>query len=131
MARPAERRARGADAEVDAGGRHLQRRQGAWARGDSVGLNPKNLALTVAAATAIAQTSISTSQEAGALAIFILIGSLTILAPLVIYFAMGTKATKILDGLRLHGGTQQRDHDRALLVLGAKLIGDAISGFSS
>lgn len=28
---PAERRARGADAEVDAGGRHLQRRQGAWA----------------------------------------------------------------------------------------------------
>lgn len=63
------------------------------------GLNPKNLALTVAAATAIAQTSIST-QEAGALAIFILIGSLTILAPLVIYFAMGTKATKILDGLK-------------------------------
>jgi len=96
------------------------------------GLNPKNLALTVAAATAIAQTSISTGQEAGALAVFILIGSLTILAPLVIYFAMGTRATEILDGLKGFMAA----HNGAIMtvlffVLGAKLIGDAITGFSS
>src|SRR5215211_1418766 len=52
------------------------------------GLNPKNLALTIAAAAAIAQTGISNGQEAGVLAIFVLIGSVTILAPLVIYFAL-------------------------------------------
>jgi threonine/homoserine/homoserine lactone efflux protein len=96
------------------------------------GLNPKNLALTAAAATAIAQTAISTGQEAAALAVFILIGSLTILAPLVIYFAMGAKAKEILDGLKdfmaAHNGAIMAV---LFLVLGAKLIGDAIAGFSS
>src|SRR5580765_5388733 len=64
------------------------------------GINPKNLALTIAAAAAIAQTGISTGQEIGALVVFILIGSITILAPLVIYFTLGTKATDILDGIK-------------------------------
>jgi hypothetical protein len=96
------------------------------------GLNPKNLALTVAAATTIAQAGISNGQEAVTLAVFILLGSLTILAPLVIYFATGEKAKEILDGLK----TWMAAHNAAimtvlLLVLGAKLIGDAISGLSS
>jgi hypothetical protein len=96
------------------------------------GANPKNLALTIAAATAIAQTDISSAQEAGALAVFIVIGSLTILAPLGIYLAMGAKAKEILDGLK----TWMAAHNAAimtvlLLVLGGKLIGDAIGGLSS
>ena len=94
------------------------------------GLNPKNLALTVAAATAIAQTEISGSQEAVALVVFIILGSLTILAPVAIYFLMGAKAKEILDGLKGFMAA----HNAAimtvlLLVLGAKLIGDAIAGF--
>ena len=93
------------------------------------GLNPKNLALTAAAAVAIAQTEISGGQEAVALAVFILLASLTILAPVVIYFAMGEKAKEILDGLK----SFMAAHNAAimtvlLLVLGAKLIGDAIAG---
>ncbi len=96
------------------------------------GLNPKNLALTVAAAATIAQADISGGQEAGALVVFILIGSLTILTPLVIYFAMGSKAKAILDELKGFMAA----HNAAImtvlfLVLGAKLIGEAISGFSS
>jgi hypothetical protein len=96
------------------------------------GLNPKNLALTAAAAAAIAQTDISGGQQAGALAVFILIGSLTILAPVVIYFAMGDKAKAILDELK--GFTAA--HNAAimtvlLLVLGAKMIGDALAGLQS
>jgi threonine/homoserine/homoserine lactone efflux protein len=95
------------------------------------GLNPKNLALTIAAAAAIAQTGISNGQEAGVLAIFVAIGSLTILAPLVIYFALGARAKHILDGLK----TWMAAHNAAimsvlLLVLGMKLVGDAISGLS-
>lgn len=95
------------------------------------GLNPKNLALTIAAAAAIAQTGISSGEEAGAMAIFVALGSLTIVAPLVIFFALGSRAARILDGLK----TWMAAHNAAimavlLLVLGFKLIGDAISGLS-
>ena len=96
------------------------------------GVNPKNLALTLAAATAIAQTGISGGDQAIALAVFVLLGSLTILAPVAIYFAMGARAAKILDGLK----SWMAAHNAAimtvlLLVLGAKLIGDAIAGLSA
>jgi threonine/homoserine/homoserine lactone efflux protein len=63
-------------------------------------LNPKNLALTIAAAAAIAQVGISTGEEIGTLAVFILIGSLSILAPLAIYFALGDRAASILGELK-------------------------------
>jgi threonine/homoserine/homoserine lactone efflux protein len=96
------------------------------------GINPKNLALTLAAATAIAQTEIPGGEQAIALAVFVLLGSLTILAPVAIYFAMGARATEILDGLK----NWMAAHNAAimtvvLVVLGAKLIGDAISGMST
>ena len=95
-------------------------------------VNPKNLALTAAAAAAIAQTDIPGGQQAVALAVFILIGSLTILVPVVIYFAMGAKAKHILDEINQFMAA----HNAAImtvlfLVLGAKLIGDAIAGFSA
>ena len=95
-------------------------------------LNPKNLALTIAAATTIAQLELSTGQEAGSLAVFVLVGSLTILAPLVVYFTMGAKAAGILEGAK----NWMAAHNAAimavvLLVLGAKLIGDAIGVLSS
>jgi len=96
------------------------------------GLNPKNLALTVAAATAITQAEVSGGQEAVALAVFVAVGLLTILAPVAIYFAMGARAKVILDGLKDFMAV----HNVAimtvlLLVLGAKLVGDAVSGLSS
>ena len=95
-------------------------------------LNPKNLLLTIAAATAIAQTGISGGEQAIAMAVFVILGSVTILAPLVIYLAMGAKATGILDGLK----AWMVAHNAAimtvlLLVMGAKLIGNAIAGLSS
>ena len=94
------------------------------------GLNPKNLALTAAAATTIAQAEISGGQEAVALAVFVLIGSITILAPVAIYFLAGAEAKEILDALKVFMAA----HNAAimtvlLLVLGAKLVGDAIAGF--
>ena len=96
------------------------------------GVNPKNLALTIAAATTIAQTGISGGESAGALIVFILIGSLSILTPVFIYFALGTRAAVILDELK----DWMAGHNAAimtvlLLVLGTKVIGDAIGGLSS
>jgi threonine/homoserine/homoserine lactone efflux protein len=95
------------------------------------GVNPKNLALTIAAATTIAQTGISGGESAGALIVFILIGSLSILTPVFIYFALGTRAAVILDELK----DWMAGHNAAimtvlLLVLGAKLIGDGVGGLS-
>jgi threonine/homoserine/homoserine lactone efflux protein len=92
--------------------------------------NPKNLVLTIAAATAIAQTGIPGGEEAVALAVFVLIGSLTILAAVTTYLVLGTRAEGVLGGLKTFMAT----HNAAimtvlLLVLGAKLIGDAIAGF--
>jgi hypothetical protein len=96
------------------------------------GVNPKNLALTIAAATTIAETGISGGEAAGTLALFILVGSLSILAPVAIYFALGARATTILEELK----NWMAAHNAAimtvlLLVLGAKLIGDGIAGLSS
>jgi threonine/homoserine/homoserine lactone efflux protein len=52
------------------------------------GLNPKNLLLSVGAALAIAQTGISGGQQAAAYTVFVLIATVGIAAPVVIYFAL-------------------------------------------
>ena len=92
-------------------------------------INPKNLLLTVAAAAAIAQTGADTGQQAVALAVFIVVGTLGPGIPVAIYFLLGRRATRILDDLKTWMGA----HNAAImavlcLVIGAKLIGDGISG---
>jgi threonine/homoserine/homoserine lactone efflux protein len=93
------------------------------------GINPKNLLLTTAAAAAIAQAGLDTGEEAVSLAVFILVGTLGPAAPVVIYFALGARATKLLDGLKVWMGANNTAIIAVLcLVIGAKLIGDGISG---
>jgi threonine/homoserine/homoserine lactone efflux protein len=92
------------------------------------GINPKNLLLTLAAASAIAQTGIDGGEQAIALAVFVIVGTLGPGAPVAIYFAMGARAKHVLDGLKAWMGA----HNAAImavlcLVIGAKLIGDAIT----
>ncbi|HTU96935.1 MAG TPA: GAP family protein [Solirubrobacteraceae bacterium] len=94
-------------------------------------LNPKNLLLTVAASAGIAQTGISAGEQAVALAVFIIIASLGVGAPVGIYFAMGDRATKLLSDMK----DWMAAHNAAImavlmLVIGAKLIGDGISGLA-
>ena len=93
------------------------------------GVNPKNLLLTVGAAAAIAGAGGGTGEEVVALAVFIFLGTLGPAAPVVVYFAMGTRATRLLAELKDWLGA----HNAAImavlcLVIGAKLIGDGISG---
>jgi threonine/homoserine/homoserine lactone efflux protein len=92
------------------------------------GINPKNLLLTLAAASAIAQTGIDAGEQAVALAVFVVVGTLGPGVPVAIYFAMGARAKHVLDGLKAWMGA----HNAAImavlcLVIGAKLIGDAIT----
>jgi threonine/homoserine/homoserine lactone efflux protein len=93
------------------------------------GVNPKNLILTVGAAAAIAQTGVPAGEQAVALAVFVLVGTLGPGIPVAIYFAMGERAERLLEGLKLWMGA----HNAAImavlcLVIATKLIGDGISG---
>jgi threonine/homoserine/homoserine lactone efflux protein len=93
-------------------------------------VNPKNLVLAVAAAAAIAQTQISGAQQAVAYAVFVLIGTIGVAVPVVIYFALGDRAPALLASLKAWMGR----HNAAImsvlcLVIGAKLIGDGVGGF--
>jgi threonine/homoserine/homoserine lactone efflux protein len=91
-------------------------------------INPKNLVLTVGAAAAIAQTGLSTGDQAISLAVFVLVGTLGPGLPVAIYFLMGERAARTLDDLKEWMG----HHNAAImavlcLVIGVKLIGDGIS----
>ena len=93
------------------------------------GINPKNLLLTVAAAAAIAQAGLDTGEQAVTLGVFILVGTLGPGVPVAIYFVLGERAEHLLDELKAWMGA----HNAAImavlcLVIGAKLIGDGISG---
>jgi len=88
-------------------------------------LNPKNLALTAAAAAHISQADLTTGENAIAIAVFVLIASVTVLGAVVFYFLAGAKAEAPLANLKEF----MVDHNVVimmviLIVLGAKLLGD-------
>lgn len=94
-------------------------------------VNPKNLLLVVAAATAIAQTGTSTGSQAVALAVFVVLATVGPGLPLVIYYALGARSTHVLEALR----QWMAAHNTAimtvlLLVIGLKLIGDALAALA-
>jgi len=94
-------------------------------------VNPKNLLLVIAAAAAIAQTGAKTLSQAVALAVFILVATVGVGAPVTISLLMPARATAILSGLR----DWMARHNAAImtvicLIIGAKLIGDAITALA-
>ena len=60
-------------------------------------VNPKNLILTIGAATTVAQAGLSTGDAVVVLAVFVAVASLSILAPVVIDFAARDRAQRMLD----------------------------------
>lgn len=92
-------------------------------------VNPKNLLLVFSGTAAIAQTGIAAEEQALALLVFTVVASIGVTVPLVIDLAMGDRAAELLGRLE----TWMADNNAVimaaiLLVIGAKLIGDAISG---
>ena len=78
--------------------------------------NPKNLVLAIGAAAAIAETGISVGQEIVAYAIFVLIGTIGVAAPVVRLLRAG-RAARQADPRRpphLDGPQQRHDHGRAV-----------------
>lgn len=93
------------------------------------GVNPKNLALNLAAMSIIATAGLSTAEQAGALLFVVVVGSVAIIVPVVVYLAGGKKSAEVLRGWK----TWLSDNNTAitvvlLLVIGVVLIGNGLSG---
>jgi Sap, sulfolipid-1-addressing protein len=102
-----------------------------WSRRERPRGRPKNLLLAVAAAAAIAETGIAGGEQAVSYAVFALIGTIGVAVPVVIYLTLGDRAETILDRLKVWMARNNSVIMAVLLlVIGAKLIGDSISGFT-
>jgi threonine/homoserine/homoserine lactone efflux protein len=96
------------------------------------GANPKNLALTLAAAASIAQAGLDGGQSAVAVAVFVVIGSLTVAGPVLFFVVTPSKAERPLGTIK----ELMSEHNAVimmvvLLVLGAKLLGNGIAGIAN
>jgi threonine/homoserine/homoserine lactone efflux protein len=94
--------------------------------------NPKNLLFAIGAEATIAETGISTHEEAIAFAIFLVIASLGVGVPVAMSVVLGDRAAAILERLK---AWLIRNNALIMgvlmLLIGATLLGDAIAGFSS
>jgi hypothetical protein len=94
--------------------------------------NAKNAPLTIAAGASISSAGIPVPQQIGALAVFVVIASLGILAPLGVYLFLGERAESVLATWRDWAAR----HNAAVMavlffVLGLKLLGDGIAVLAS
>jgi threonine/homoserine/homoserine lactone efflux protein len=94
-------------------------------------LNPKNVLLTVAAGAEIAEVGLPAGQQVAVLAAFAVLASVGVLTPLTLAVVLGEDSRRPLDRLRAWMARNNAVIMAVLLLLiGAKLVGDAISGFS-
>ena len=93
------------------------------------GANPKNLALTLTAAASIAEAGVDTTDTAIAVAVFTLLGSITVAGSVLFYLLAGDRAARPLAAVKQF----MADNNAVimmvvLLLLGAKLLGDCLAG---
>jgi hypothetical protein len=88
---------------------------------------PKNLPLIIACGTTIAVTGVPVAQQVAVLAIFTVIASLGVLAPLGLYLGAGERAEATLERWK---NWAVANHTTVtvviIIVIGLKLLGDAI-----
>lgn len=92
------------------------------------GLNPKNLALIVAAAATIGDAEMAGAEAFWALALFVLLGSVSVAGPTIWYLVAPTRAQGPLNGIKdfmlAHNTVIMMT---VLLILGAKLVGNGLA----
>jgi len=93
------------------------------------GANPKNLALTFAAAAAIADAELAGADALIAAVTFVAIGSVSVVGAVVFYLLGPDRAARPLAAVRQFMAANNATIMMVvLLILGAKLIGDAVAG---
>ena len=90
-------------------------------------INPKNLTLTLAATASIASAGLGTSESFVVLGVFVIIATLGVAIPILIYFLAGDRAEEMLDDLQHWLAV----HNPAIMtvlfvVIGAKLVGSGL-----
>lgn len=95
-------------------------------------INPKNVLLSVAAAAEIAAFGLEVTQQIAVLAVFVLLASAGVVVPLLLSLALGDRSRELLDALRGWMAANNAVIMAVLfLLIGAKLVGDAVSGFTA
>ncbi|MGW8888222.1 GAP family protein [Streptomyces sp. NPDC055749] len=94
--------------------------------------NPKNLVLAVGGAVSIASSTADTGGKTVAAVLMVVIASLCTMLPLAVYLFGGEKSSRVLGEWK----AWMARHNAAimttvLVVLGAKYIGDALSGLAA
>ncbi len=96
------------------------------------GVNPKNLALTVAAMASIAQLGLSTGDEVAAVAVFVVLASVTVAGSVLFYLVATDRATQALAPVKTFMANNNAVIMMViLLILGAKLIGNGLAGVAN
>ena len=85
------------------------------------GVNPKNLMLAAAAGAALAQIGLSTGDVVGSLIVFVIVGSVTIAAP-VVYYCSAAPPRPVWRKEELARAAQRRVMAVLLLVFGVNLV---------
>ena len=96
------------------------------------GINPKNLALAAAAGAALAQAGLDAGGDALGIAVFVVLGSVTVVGAVVFYVIAPRAAAGPLASIK----TFMSEHNSVimmviLLLLGAKLIGSGLGVLGS
>ncbi|HEX5713401.1 MAG TPA: GAP family protein [Solirubrobacterales bacterium] len=92
------------------------------------GANPKNLALTLAAAASIAEAGLDSADEAIATAAFVAVGSATVAGAVLFHLLAGARAAAPLAAVRRFMAQNNAVIMMVvLLLLGAKLLGDGLA----
>lgn len=95
-------------------------------------VNPKNLALTLAGAAAIAQAGLPTSEEVVAVAVFVALASVTVVGPVLFSVVAHERADRSLAVVKdFMAANNAVIMMVILLVLGAKLLGDGLGALGS
>ena len=93
-------------------------------------LNPKNMMMSVAAATTISSASMGLGTATIAIVVFVVLAVLSVLVPVVSYLVAPAKATHILEAMRtwltVNNGTIMAV---LFVILGVQLLGKGIGSF--
>ena len=96
------------------------------------GVNPKNLGLTLAASSTIAQAGLTDAEPWIVLLVFVVLASVTVLLPVAYYLIAGAAAKQTLDTMKSWlTGNNATVMAVLLLILGVLLVGDGVGGLTS
>lgn len=96
------------------------------------GVNPKNLGLTLAASSTIAQAGLTDAEPWIVLLVFVALASLTVVLPVAYYIVAGDSAERALDTMKSWLTANNATVMAVLLlILGVLLVGDGVGGLTS